>query len=475
MAKRIFLIYPPSLSMNREDRCQIPVKNVVIEPIYPPMDLLSLAAVAEAEDCTCKVSDYSRIPGSADLFFRDLREFSPDILVLSVTTPTLDADLGLCSAVKKILPSVKIFAKGAHFLKFSREALERFAALDLVIRGETEHTFREILGGAAPDRIAGITWRGPEGIVVNQDRPFIEDLDQLPFPARHLVDKNRYLMPRNNRPMGVIRVSRGCPYHCFFCLATAVSGKMVRKRSPGNIVEELKICVSTYGIRDFVFYSDVFNLDRDWVWRLCDQIMAAGLKISWSSNVRLNAVDLETAQLMKRAGCSLTSFGVESGSTEVLKKMGKQLELRQIKESVRILKQAGLETCSYIMVGLPWDTHRTVEETIRLAIDLDCDYSGIFTATPFPGTRFFDYALEHGLFDEGQGPGQVSFAGAYQNPTVRGHYLSKDAIAALHRRAIRKYFYRTRYIVKNVLKVRSWNELLGYSRAALSLIKFRST
>lgn len=462
-------MYPPSVSMNREDRCQIPVKNVVMEPIYPPMDLLSLAAIAEMEGCECRVSDYSRGNSSPEAFFKETAAFKPDIMVLSVTTPTLAADLGLCVTIKKVAPHLKIIAKGAHFLKFSREALECYPDLDIVMRGETEHTFRDVVRGVDLRVVDGITWRGAEGIVFNPDRPFIEDLDSLPFPARHLIDKNAYLMPNNGNPMGVIRVSRGCPYHCFFCLATPVYGRKVRKRSPKNIVDEIKLNVDLYGIRDFVFYSDVFNMDKEWVVKLCQSILDAGLNISWSSNVRVNFVDMEMAGLMKRAGCFLVSFGVESGSQDMRDKMGKGIENIHIENAMKIFKCAGIKTYPYYIIGLPWDTPETVEETITFAIGLGSDYAGIFTATPFPGTRFFDYAIENHLFENGGAESSICFEGAYKYPAVRGHYLSRERIASLHRHAVNRYFFRFGYIVRHLIAIRSWKEFYNYSKAAFSI------
>ncbi|TAN44945.1 MAG: radical SAM protein [Nitrospirae bacterium] len=470
MYKRILLVYPPSVSMNREDRCQIPVKNVVMEPLYPPMDLLSLAAVGEGEGGVCRVSDHSRGNGTPELFLREIIEFAPDLLLMSVTTPTLAADLGLCSAIKKVAPGVKVIAKGAHFLKFDREVLKAYPDLDMVIRGETERTFRDIVSGADMKDIAGISWRSQQGIVSNPDRPFIEDLDGLPFPARHLVDKNRYLMPHNGRPMGVIRVSRGCPYHCFFCLATPVAGKRVRKRSPESIVDEIKLCMDRYGMSDFVFYSDVFNVDRDWVVKLCRNITDSGLRVSWSSNVRVDSVDRETIMLMKKAGCFLVSFGVESGSQEVRDRMGKAIRTDQIRDAMKIFKEAGLRTYPYYLIGLPWDTHETVENTVRFAIDLGSDYAGIFTATPFPGTRFYDYAVENGLLENSGAESGACFEGAYRYPVAGGHYLSRDEIALLHKKAINRYFMRPGYIAKHIGRIRSLREFLNYSKVALSLL-----
>jgi radical SAM superfamily enzyme YgiQ (UPF0313 family) len=468
---KVFLIYPPTGLMNREDRCQVPTKDVVIAPPLPPTDLMYMAAAAEEAGSTCRIVDYTLDGLTMERLLGDLEEFRPDFLLISTTTPTINLDLKACSAAKRALPGVRTVAKGAHFLRFNAEVLDEHPDLDFIIRGEPEITLRELVTGRRAEDIPGLTWRGPSRAVNNPPRPFLEDLDSLPFPARHLVDNARYVRPDNGRVQGIIKVARGCPFNCFFCLATPVSGRKVRKRSPKNILDEVRLCIEKYGMRDFIFWSDIFNLDRQWVMELCEEILRSGLEFTWATNTRTDTIDLEMALLLKKAGCTLLSIGIESGSQEVLLKMGKKTDLDGIRETFRILRKAGLRTFAYYIIGLPWDTRETVEETIRLAIELDSDYANFFTATAFPGTRFFEYALENGLFgeeDEGQ---EELFRDAYFYPTVRGHYLGKDEIADLHKEAVRRFFFRPGYILRTLLKVRSPRELYNYCKGALGLFK----
>lgn len=242
-------------------------------------------------------------------------------------------------------------------------------------------------------------------------------------------------------------------------------------RSPGNIMAEIRGCIETYGMRDFLFWSDVFTHDRDWVMDLCSSILDSGLVFLWSANVRVNTIDRETALLMRKAGCRLVSVGVESGNQEILDKAGKGTTLLQIKETFCILKEAGLQTFAYYLVGVPWETRETVEDTIRFAIELDSDYANFFAATPFPGTKFYEYALENRLFEAGTIPDAGLFRDAYYVPTVTGHNLSRKEIASLRRKAIRRFYLRSSYVLKNIRRVRTWREALNYSKAALALMK----
>ena len=467
---KVLLIYPPTQLINREDRCQVPSKHVAIAPPLPPTDLMYMAAVTERQKAVAKIVDYTLDNKSIEDLRADLKAFHPDYLVISTTTPTLEEDLDICETVKIILPDAQIIAKAAHFLKFSREILEKYPHLDMVVRGEAEFALEEIIGGKDRSQIQGLAYRDGNSIKHNPDRVYPDNLDELPFPARHLVDNRRYVRPDNSKPQAIIKVARGCPFDCFFCLATAVSGKKVRVRSPQNIIAEVKECIDKYKIKDFLFWSDTFNMKKNWVKELCNSIIDEGLQFNWASNTRVDAIDIESAKLMRKANCKLVSVGIESGNQDILDKMGKNITIEQIREAFRIFKKAKLKTFAYYMIGLPWETRETIEDTINLAIELDSDYVNIFTATPLPGSRFFDYALENNLFEPND---NITFQNAYSYPIVRGHYLSNDEISGFWNMALKRIYFRPRYIIKTALGIRSFTEFYNHAKAALILAKDR--
>lgn len=459
--KRILLIYPPSPVMNREDRCQQPTKELVVIPPLPPTDLMYLAAVAEQEGLEAKIVDYSQ---GGDLE-KDLREFKPDYLVANVATPTFKNDISVMTIAKEICPDVVTIAKGAAFLTVAFEVMYFQKDLDIIIYGEPEATLKDIINGKPYSDILGIYYRDDVRVKFTGARPFIEDLDSLPFPARHLVDNNLYRRPDNNKVQAVIKVSRGCPFHCFFCLATPVSGAKVRKRSPENIVEEIRECVEKYGITNFVFWSDIFNIDKDWTMNLCQKIIDNGLNITWSANTRADTADEEMAQKMYESGCRLVSIGVESGSQEMLDKIGKKITLDDVRLTVKIFKKAGIKIYNYFVIGLPWEDEDTVEDTIDFAIELDSDFISFYTATPLPGTRFYDYAKENKLIDS-----DTSFSSAYFYPSVNTHYLSKDKVFELHKKAVKRFYLRPSYIFKTLIGIKSFEEFKNYFRAGMNLL-----
>lgn len=461
MKKRILLIYPPSPVLNREDRCQQPTKELIVIPPLPPADLMYLAAVAEKQGFEAKIADYSQ---SGD-YEEDLREFKPDYLVVNIATPTLEHDLDAVKKAKEICPNITTVAKGAAFLTLGEKIVSEHNELDFGILGEAENTLKDILDNKPKNNILGIYYKENDEVKFTGKRPFIEDLDSLPFPARHLVNNNIYKRPDNNKVQATIKVSRGCPFHCFFCLATPVSGAKVRRRSPENIVAEIRECVEKYNIKNFLFWSDIFNIDKDWTMKLCQAIIDSGLKITWSANTRADTADYEMAKMMYKSGCRLVSIGVESGSQYMLEKMGKKITLNDVRRTVKVFKKAKIRIYNYFVIGLPWETEETVEETIKFAIELSSDFISFYTATPLPGSRFYDYALEHNLFDK-----ETSFENAYYYPAVNTHNLTRERVFELHKAAVKRFYLRPLYILKMLFRIRSFEEVKNYFTAGMNVL-----
>lgn len=459
---RILLIYPPSPVLNREDRCQQPTEDLLVIPPLPPTDLMYLASIAEMCGFEAKIKDYSQ---GGD-FLKELKEFKPHYLVVNVATPTFLSDMDWVRQAKEILPTLKTIVKGAPFLTYNTNAIYENPFLDYVIMGEAEFTLRDILNGLPDNEILGICYRENFQSVKNERRPFIDDLDILPFPARHLVDNSKYTRPDNGKVQAVIKVARGCPFHCFFCLATPVSGAKVRMRSAENIIAEIRECVEKYNIRNFLFWSDIFNINRDWTIDLCKKIIESGLKITWSSNTRADTMDEEMAKMMYKSGCRLVSIGVESGSQKMLDNIGKKITLDDIRNTVKILKKNKIKIYNYFVIGLPWETEETVEETVKFAIELDSNFISFYTATPLPGTKFFAYAMLNKLVE-----GNMDFKSAYYQPVVRSHELSKERIFELHKKAVKHFYLRPKFIIKTLLSLRSFAEFKNYFKAGINLIR----
>ncbi len=301
MTPKVLLIVPPTGLYIREDRCQTPIEDLKTVSLRPPIDLMYAAAEFEQAGCECRIADYPGERLGWKELEAELKSFTPDFLVLSITTPSLEDDLRAAEITKQVNPNIVTIAKGAHFNTLDVSTLEQHPALDMVLRGEYEEACRELGSRKSWEEILGLTYRNSRGeIVRNQPRPFIDDLDTLPFPARHLARNELYVRPDTGEPQTTIITNRGCPYDCIFCLATQVAGRKNRVRSVGNIIAEIKECLERYHIRDFLFRSDLFTTDKAWVIELCQEILNRGLDIEWVCNSRVDTVDEEMLAWMKR-------------------------------------------------------------------------------------------------------------------------------------------------------------------------------
>ena len=461
---KVYLIYPPSPVMNREDRCQQPTDDLIVIPPLPPTDLLYLASIARQKGFEPIVRDYSFFGENLEKLEHDLLEIEPRYIVVNVATPTLENDLSALRLAKELFSDEIItIAKGAHFSFLAKETMTEHDFIDIAMCSECELTFADLLGGNDLQSIKGICYRQDVEVILNPPRPFNDNLDELPYPARDLIDNSLYIRPDNGKTQAVIKVSRGCPYHCFFCLATPLNGRIVRKRSPENIVGEIRECVEKYGIKNFIFWSDIFNLDKDWTRDLCNKIIESKLKITFSTNTRADSADIETIRLMKKAGCRLVSIGIESGSQEMLDKMGKKITLAQVRNTVNAFKKAGIQIYAYYVVGLPWETKETINETLEFAKSLNTEYVSFYTACALVGTRFYDYVENNSL-------GELNYDRPYYYPSVKTHNLSVDEVFELHKKLVKSYYLRPRYILKMIFNIRSFAQLKNYFKAGFTIL-----
>ncbi len=462
--QRIFFIYPPSPIMNREDRCQQPTSKTIIIPPLVPIDMMILSAIAKKRGYETKFKDYSLKQETVYDFLRDLREYKPDFLVINVASTTLQNDLSILQSARDMLEDTVVIVKGAVFNFNSYALLQQYPEIDIALRGEIEPAFDEIIQYEDFKLIDGITYQIDNKIISTPDRKLSENLDYLPIPDRDLIDNNIYIRPDTRKPQTIIKVSKGCPNHCFFCLATPLNGSSVRYRSIELIIEEIEECINKYNIRDFIFWSDLFNANKLWVQKLMRAIMDKGLKINFSANTRADTIDSETLELMKKAGCNLISMGIESGSQNILDKIGKKISLGQIKNAVNLITKAGIQVYAYYVIGLPWETKETIEETFKFAKELNTDFATFYTATALLGTKFYEYIKTNRL-------GEISYESPYVFPSVKSYSLTSQEIFEYNKKLNREYYLRLRYILKMINKINSWTKLKTYYTTFLKLLK----
>jgi len=458
--KRVLLIVPPTGKYIREDRCQTPIEKLKTVALRPPIDLMYAAAAFEWAGCLCRLKDFPAENQSWNTLRETLKEFSPDILVISITTPTLSLDSRAAALAKQVDPNILTIAKGAHFNVLDKDSLERYPMLDVALRGEYELSCKEIGEGRPLAEIAGITFRNHRGTIQqNPMRPFCQNLDRLPFPARHLVNNELYKRPDTGELQTTIVTNRGCPYSCIFCLANQVAGKKNRIRSHENIIAEIEQCIDKYHIRNFLFRSDLFTANKKWVMGLCGKILKKRLKITWACNSRVDTIDAELLDVMKHAGCWLIAYGVESADQEILDKMNKKMNLEDTRRALRLTRLAGIKSSIYFLFGLPWDSEKVFQTNLEFAKEMNPDFLEIFYVYPFPGTALYELAVNKGLLREGEIP-----TSAYDAPAMPTLHLSKEQLSKWRRKFLCRFYLRPAYIFQTLKKIKSFNMLWNYFR-----------
>jgi anaerobic magnesium-protoporphyrin IX monomethyl ester cyclase len=272
---------------------------------------------------------------------------------------------------------------------------------DFILRGESEQTFVDLLEsvhrGKSPGKIAGITFKEKttdgkkEGIISTKDRPYIKDLDSLPFPARDLLPNKQYIQycrKKYGYSITTVMSTRGCPFRCEFC-SNVVFGGSYRERTPGNVVDEIEDALKL-GYDRISFADDVFTLKKKRVNLVCDEILHRGLRFLWECLGRVDSIDYATARKMKEAGCTRIYFGIESADEGILRLMNKKITPAQVRKAVEIAHSAGLEVGAFFILFYPGDTNESVLKTLHFAGALPLDYLGLSMPYPLPGTKLFN-------------------------------------------------------------------------------------
>ncbi len=457
---KVFLINPPAkdlVKVVREGRCM--QRKGAWTAVWSPLSLALCAAVLEQDEIEVRILDYTVKEGTPEQLMSQINSLKPDLVVLNVTTPSIEDDLKMVNMIKQACPETKTAILGIHPTALPNECFNACKELDYIIRREPEFTLRELCRAIAFDSggdacvtpiinlhdIEGISFRDGDKIIHNLPRPWL-DMDDLPFPAWHLVDMNDYIMPFHNVPFLLVATSRGCPYPCTFCADSTYYGRSLRRRSPERLVDELQWAGKKFGIHEFLFWAESFTLDRSFVMAVCDEIIKRQLSISWVCNSRVDHVDMELLQAIKKAGCWMIGYGIESGNQAVLDSVKKGTTVEQIKKAVELSHQAGLEVSGHCVLGLPSDTIQTIKQTIDFTISLDLDFVQFYCAVPFPGSSMYKQACQNHWINT------TDWSMFEQNFSCLDYpHLTAKEIMNLRRRAYRKFYLRPRMIFK-VLK-----------------------
>lgn len=332
-----------------------------------------------------------------DALIDTIKKIRPNVVGVSVMTNTYPAAVYLLEIIKKEYDCITIMG-GHHVSAIGEKVLRESSSIDYIVIGEGEETLFELLEALHNNRnvknISGLGWRKEDGTpVINIQRSFIKDIDTLPFPARDLVDMSRYRSHSYidyGKKTATMITSRGCPFKCIFCSSWLTMGTKYRFRSAESVLEEVQELVAHHGVDHIVFEDDTMTLKRDRMIEICRGFQSMREAPSWYCLSRVDSMDDELAQEMKRSGCRMISFGIESGDPVILEKIGKKINIEKAVQAVAACTKVGIRTLCTFIVGFPFDTKKSMEATLNAARKIKPTMAIFFPLTPYPGTVIFN-------------------------------------------------------------------------------------
>jgi radical SAM superfamily enzyme YgiQ (UPF0313 family) len=441
----------------------------------PPLGLLYLASIIKKfTNFELEVFDAQPLKLTYLQLENQFRGKSLDAVGISTMTFTLIDAYKTAKLIKRIMPNTKIILGGTHIHLFPQETIS-LDGVDLAFMGEAEFSFLEFLknfdNSSHFPKIPGLVYKNTSGEIKKNDFVPLDNLDDLPFPDRSLLDIKHYnsLLSKGFLSTTIIS-SRGCPFKCAFCdRAISPITSHFRWRSARNVIEEICECVEL-GIKDFLFYDDTFTVRRERVLEICEEIIRNKLDIRWNIRTRVDLVDEEMLKMLKKAGCVAIHYGVEAGNDKILKVIKKGFTVKKVKEVFKLTKKCGIENLAYFMIGLPSENLKNIQDTFDLAKELKPDYVHTTIFSPYPGTELYYLGLEKGIIKKdiwkefAQDPKE-----GFKFPVWEENF-TRDQLYKMIVKFYKSFYLRPSYILSRSIKVRSRSELMKKAKAGLSVL-----
>lgn len=400
-----------------------------------------------------------------------VKKDNPDLMGFSAFTPFARKAMEAAIAVKEINPDILVLMGGPHAV-LAEPTLRKCPEIDAIVYDEGEGQIQEIVEGKPLEEVNGLFIRKEGRITPTMPRAYIKNMDSLPYPAFHKIphfpDGYHPHPPKSTgKKWSSIMWSRGCPFFCNYCNRENSFGLQFRCNSPEYVKSLLQFMHSQYGIEELTFYDDVMTLNRKATIKLMEIMKPEilGFKLVWDCETRVDLVDQELLFAMKKAGCRMISYGIEHG-VYIYEIKGGRATLKQAEDAVRWTHKAKIETVGYYMIGLPQETPETVRRTIKFAKKLDCTYAQFAITMPFPGNKLYEEAVKSGLVNLDSNWDQFVYAGVgsggIQVPVLTTKSLSAEDLEYWAKKAYREYYFRSSYILKKLVKIRSIKDIKMY-------------
>lgn len=468
---KVLLINPP-----RENVIHMEGPPETIEEIgfFAPLGLLYIAAaLRKNSDFEIRVCDAHaeglQYSGLASL----IGKFSPDVVGITSMTASLIDVIKTAKLIKDINKEIHVCVGGPHVFIFPKETLN-LDNIDSIVIGEGEKAFAELVSRISKnqslDGVAGAGYKDKNGRI-NIFRPFgfIPDLNTLAFPARDLIEVNRYFnIAGKKKAVATLMSSRGCPGRCTFC---ATIYKKPRYLSASRVVEEMSQC-QQLGVEEIFFLDDTFNLDMQRVNDICGEIARRRLKIDWGIKARIDFVTEELLKNVVMAGCSRIHFGIESGTEEGLRRLKKDITLEQVRRVFTWANKYNIETSAAFIIGSPGENRTDILKTIKFAKELSPTFAQFSILTPYPRTELYKEGLRRGIWKSDFWEEFSRNPSPDFKPKLWEEILSGDELYELAKFAYKDFYLRPGYIIKSFIKIKSIEEFKRKASEGLKIMRF---
>lgn len=423
-----------------------------IDSCFPSLGLASIAGYIRDKGFKVRIIDAPALRISVEGFEKYLKfnyqYYQAEYFGFTATTSSIKNAYQMAKIIRKIYPESKIVFGGVHPTILPEEVINQ-EEIDIVVKGEGEITFYEILKENDLSEIKGIVFKKDNQIVDNPERERILNLDKLPFPAYDLLPMDKYYPAKGSYqrlPAISMLTSRGCPGRCTFCNKTL--GEKIVFRSANSLVKEIEILINDFNIKQIMFYDDTFTVYKENIRKFCKLLLEQKIDISWCCFSRVDYVDLELLRLMKKAGCHQIMYGIESGDQNVLDSINKKTDLSLARKVVELTKEARIDVRGAFMLGNPIETRETILRTLDFALELEPELAIFNITTPYPGTAMFKEADKKGLITTYDWDDYD-----LSKPVMKLENISQEEIVRLYKYCYRKFYFRPKYILMRIKRL----------------------
>ena len=472
--KILFLVPPETVSIESS----VPKALEGGKGYYPKLGLMYVAAW------------YERATGNTPVFIdcppegineqeltRRVRKIQPDMVAMSIMTFNLLDALHTAGVLKQEHPNIKICLGGPHVNLYPKETLDQ-PNIDYVVFGEGEKIFTQLITALEKDisepqflqAIKGLGWKKNGISIVNPAQTELLDLDELPFPARHLVDVSKYQhIIGEGRQFFTIQATRGCPAACTFC---DIRQTKFRCRSPKSVVDEIEQLVNM-GVDDLFFVDDTITINKKNLIDTCNLIVERGINIHYKISARVDTINEEVLQALKKSGCYRIHFGIESANPRHLKYLQKGQTPEKVERACKMTRKAGIGFFAYMMIGIPHETREEIFATVDFTKNLNPDYAQFSICTPYPKTELYQQMLDEGIVTEDYWQKFAEQPRADFKILFWNNDFTEEDLRELQDDCHARFYSSASYIIKQIAKVKSWPDFTAKARMGTKILTSR--